>query len=210
MPRISISTIDYKGNEYWAVSGVFGVVQTDRLKHIPNCYFSRSKRCWLILRSQLSNSEIESLLSDGAISHGKSGEDLLARSLMHIYRSAWRIIAPVTSEIRPDLRIPKSPKYLCMLRLLYSHSLSINQVCNIELCHINWGTSVLEINIPDLQGNKIILDRVTSQLITKYLVMNMPDKYLFESQPGQAFPEEKMYRGLLTIIPDAKYARGIF
>lgn len=199
MQQVSINALDYKARQYWAVDGVFDHDLVCRLKYIPSAYYSRSKRCWLILRSLLSKSELESVLIQYDVPAAVSFPTELP--LNQMYQSAWRNVAPYNPKSPIGFRMPKSAKYRCMLRMLYSHDLSIRQICMIELSHISWGEGVLEIQVVALAGNKLVLSRVTSQLVTDYIRQAQPERYLFETQPGLAYPEEKLHRCLIAYVP---------
>lgn len=199
MPQTSITALDYRSCQYWAVAGVYDNEIITRLKLIPRSYFSRSNRCWLVLRNQISKHDLELIVIKPELPEHIHVPTESA--LAWLYQSAWRIIAPLVPSDQPKFHLPKSIKYRCMLRLLYSYDLSISQICGIELAHITWGTEVLEIQMPQLRGNKAVLSRVASQLVTDYVQQSQPEKYLFEAQPGCAYPEEKLHRCLVSYMP---------
>lgn len=198
MHRSTITAIDYRSRQYWGVAGMYDREIIVRLKLIPGTYFSRTNRCWLVLRSQISKQQLESILI--IPEKPKCISVPTASALAQLYQSTWRVIAPLDPDVLPKFHLPKSAKYRCILRMLYSYDLSISQICGIKLAHINWGADVLEIQIPDLRGNKAVLSRVTSQLVTDYILQAQPEEYLFEAQPGCAYPEEKLHRCLVTYI----------
>lgn len=201
MQQITVSAIDYKARQYWSVAGVYKREQAERLKRIPNTYFSHSKRCWLIPRNLITKPILESVLSEPSTSHGVMVPDTSV--LSRLYCGIWREIAPIDPASLPKYRLPKSTKYQCIVRMLYSHDLSIIQLCRIELAHISWGSGLLEIHIQTPTSSKLALNHVDSKLLTDYIRQSEPEKFLFESQPGCAFPEEKLYRSLASYVPRA-------
>lgn len=201
MQRITISELDYKQRQFWAISGMFSADQVERLRCIPRTYFSRTMQCWLICRNQLTEAEIVAMLDTSASAVAEHDIDTVAQELLRKYRSIWSATAPITKDMYSQLKVPRSLKYRCILRLLYLHHLSIHQACSIELRRLNWCDTALEIVFANHTGLPLVLDRHTSELMSQYIVQSQPEIYLFESQPGVQYIEEKMYRGLLSYLP---------
>lgn len=201
MQRITISELEYKHRQFWAISGMFSAEQLQRMRCLPNTYFSRSMQCWLICRNQLTESEIAAILDAPVSAVAEHDIDTVAQELLRKYRSPWSTIAPITKDMYSQMKVPKSLKYRCILRLLYLHHLSIHQVCSIELRRLNWCDTALEIVFANYTGLPLVLDRHTSELMSQYIAQSQPEIYLFESQPCVQYIEEKMYRVLLSYLP---------
>ncbi len=197
MEQTIIPASEFNTKQYLQVPDTSNAEINNRLKAIPGSFFSNSHQCWFIPSNDGTEASIRSIVGHEEAdtrSEQKGGAD-------EVYRSSWRNISPLSTSVTHKFRLPKSAKYRCMLRLLYSHDLSISQLCSIELAHICWGGDTVEIRIPDDPSVSLSLCRVAQQMLAEYIQQTQPEKFLFETQPGQAYSGEKLHRCLVSYMP---------